>query len=432
MSYSPQYYFSDNDFDWLPKSTLNSEAVLSTPVITQPSSFDMCSNSAAAGLHQNGSSLDDAVEWNTELRHVNATADTIGCSDFDEATAQFGEHYMDISDWLMQQPDHLRPTAASDATVGPLHYEAHVVGEYDIVPSIERDYHLASSYGAALKTPESELLPYQQPEGSHTMSASVGPMDEKTTSWHHSDVDADHDSHEEGPLSMAVTREEDAAFSFSEKKKKANAIIRQLNKETSLEKRLGQHIQVVRKGHRVCFEGICWKAPEKDTTIPTTDAAKAACVANIVTAFRNNKGCKEVATSKMFLNRWADNAAYYAAEELEHAAWDIVDAMVHIHTIGWTKKLRDQKLRDQVQKTMFCTFRERFNALVKLLTRSKRTCEDLLKSERFWTTIGNPFELDVRTSSNANSNKRKGEVLKRDTSEMEDGEKTKSSKKARF
>lgn len=42
--------------------------------------------------------------------------------------------------------------------------------------------------------------------------------------------------------------------------------------------------------------------------------------------------------------------------------------MVEVHTHGWKQKILDTNLRDQVQKTMFCTFADRFDALVKLLT----------------------------------------------------------------
>jgi hypothetical protein len=44
---------------------------------------------------------------------------------------------------------------------------------------------------------------------------------------------------------------------------------------------------------------------------------------------------------------------------------------------------------------------------------SKRSCEDLLKSERFYTVIGNPFELDSRTTANMNSNRVKNGKLKK-------------------
>jgi len=208
--------------------------------------------------------------------------------------------------------------------------------------------------------------------------------------------------------------------STSTKLKQGAIFVKMQAKEATLEKRLGQHIRVVRRGPRVHFEGVYWKAPENDRTIPTTDDDKYDCVKSTVAALRNNQDCKEVATRPVFQNRWADDATYYNKEELEVAAWAILDCMIKIHTVGWTKQLLDQKLRDQVQKTMFCTFGERFDALIKLLSHSKRTCEDVLKAERFYTTIGNPFEIEMRTSSNKNSNMRKGSVLKRKMKEMKE------------
>jgi hypothetical protein len=201
----------------------------------------------------------------------------------------------------------------------------------------------------------------------------------------------------------------------------ANIIIKQQAKENSLAKRLGQDIRVVRKGNRVFFEGVYWNAPQNDHTIPTTEALQYECVTKLVASMRNNQGCKEVSTTKMFLNRWASEATHYSLEEFESIAWDVVYAMVDIHTKGWTKKLLDQKLRDQVQETMFCTFAERFDVLIKLLTTSKRTCEDVMGFERFWTTIGNPFKVDVLTSSDAASNKNQAMKLKAGAEEELEG-----------
>jgi hypothetical protein len=100
--------------------------------------------------------------------------------------------------------------------------------------------------------------------------------------------------------------------------------------------------------------------------------------------------------------------------------------MVDIHKVGWTKQVFDPKLREQCQKTMFCTFEERFDELIDLFTYSKRTCIDVLKEERFYTAIGNPWELNTRSSSNQISNKTKGtnlkEVTKRKADVMENGE----------
>jgi hypothetical protein len=86
--------------------------------------------------------------------------------------------------------------------------------------------------------------------------------------------------------------------------------------------------------------------------------------------------------------------------------------MVDIHTRGWTKQIFDPKTREQCQKTMFCTFEERYNELCDLLTFSKTTCIDVLKEERFFTAIGNPWELNTRSSSNQMSNGNKNSILK--------------------
>jgi len=62
----------------------------------------------------------------------------------------------------------------------------------------------------------------------------------------------------------------------------------------------------------------------------------------------------------------------------------------------------------------------------KLLSGSKRTCEGILKGEKMANVVGNPWELDTRTTSNKNSNEVKGDKLqratKRDREEMEKSE----------
>jgi hypothetical protein len=45
-----------------------------------------------------------------------------------------------------------------------------------------------------------------------------------------------------------------------------------------------------------------------------------------------------------------------------------------------------------------------------------------MKAEKFWVILGNPLALDVRTSSNQASNKRKGDRLKRVREEEVEGE----------
>jgi hypothetical protein len=44
-----------------------------------------------------------------------------------------------------------------------------------------------------------------------------------------------------------------------------------------------------------------------------------------------------------------------------------------------------------------------------------------MKAEKFWVILGNPLALDVRTSSNQASNKRKGDRLKRVREEAAEG-----------
>lgn len=91
------------------------------------------------------------------------------------------------------------------------------------------------------------------------------------------------------------------------------------------------------------------------------------------------------------------------------------DFITAIHTHGWTRTINDKHIRASIQKTMFCTFADRFEALLKLLAGSKRTCESILKGEKMANVVGNPWELDTRTTSNKNSNGVKGDKLQRAT-----------------
>jgi hypothetical protein len=464
MSQSPQYAFSVGDLGYL-HTKLNEEAAPFISVISQRRSLQSSAPVFVANVarmitphsptqhaaqtperqysfetyHDNPGSMQQfggsqgALNWHTEPFNTHALTDEVAYDNMGQAANHVADHPDAISNCMMQQPQQFQyarfkyPISESECF-----HDAYVIGDYHVLPSIERDFDLHPPQ--APMTPEPEPL-IHQPGGSRSSAGSYPYSSEETLTGDNSDIDGDYDTNDEyqPPRSTYLAQdkgdevqyptpemvEEDMQLSFSEKQRKANVVIKQQAKEHSLAKRLGQDIRVVRKGHHVLFEGVYWKAPENDRTIPGVEADKYACVRKIVSAIRNNKGCKEVATSKMFLNRWGDDADHYTMEELENAAWDVVDTMVNIHIIGWTKKLLDQKLRDQVQKTMFCTFGERFDALIKLLTTSKRTCEDLLKSERFYTIIGNPFELEVRTSSNASSNKRKGAKLKRDGDETE-------------
>lgn len=156
--------------------------------------------------------------------------------------------------------------------------------------------------------------------------------------------------------------------SIAEKMRKANIVINQQKKGATLAEKMGQHIQIIRESGRLKIKGVYWMAPGADDTLPSTEEGKQVLVQQLVAAMRKNKNCKEVEGSRQFENRWGDEAKYFSDEELEFAAWNAVDMMVDVHTNGWTSTIMDQNLRDQVQKTMFCTFEDRFGALAKLLT----------------------------------------------------------------
>ncbi|KAF1916597.1 hypothetical protein BDU57DRAFT_449671 [Ampelomyces quisqualis] len=198
---------------------------------------------------------------------------------------------------------------------------------------------------------------------------------------------------------------------FASKKKRANLVIKKQGARSSLAQRLGHDVRVVCTDGRVSIEGVYWYPPRNDLSIPSSYQAKLACVQTLVAAMCNNQGVKDK-PSTGFLNRWGNDANHYTPEELYACGWEMVDFMVDLHTKGWTQKTYDHKLREQWQQTMFSTFEERFEALVLLLARSKRTCDDIMKRERFYTAIGNPWEIEGRSSSNSKSNGDKGKKLK--------------------
>jgi hypothetical protein len=134
---------------------------------------------------------------------------------------------------------------------------------------------------------------------------------------------------DKSPVIDASIKKPTKARPLAEKFKQANIVIAEQKTKASLAQRLGQQVRIIRTNGRVSIEGVYWKAPKNDPTIPATDAAKKRCVRKIVAALINNQDCKEVPTSQTFLNRWADGADYFTMEEFEHAAWEIV--VCHSH-----------------------------------------------------------------------------------------------------
>jgi hypothetical protein len=300
----------------------------------------------------------------------------------------------------------LEPSIPCTETTPNLHppcYKCYLLDEYDV---IDRDLDLG-----ALQTPptsEHGLGIYLSPGPQEFTELCSGHV-EQNVSVDYSDIDGEYVTDDEyQPPDTSLPSESVVEFdesSLAEKRRRAIMIIKQQAREHSLAKRLGQDIRVVRESWRVRFEGVYWYAPNNDTSIPTTEADQRACAEQLIAAMRSNQGFAEVSATKISLNRCASESTHYTWEDFESIAWNVVDVMVDIHTNGWTKKLFDQRLRDQVQETMFYTFGDRLDALIQLLAFSKRNCEDLLKLEHLYTTIGDPFELEVLTSSEAASNK---------------------------
>ncbi|KAH9862685.1 hypothetical protein J1614_010778 [Plenodomus biglobosus] len=81
--------------------------------------------------------------------------------------------------------------------------------------------------------------------------------------------------------------------------------------------------------------------------------------------------------------------------------------MIAIHKHGWTKRIYDPDRRDLIQKTMFFTFEDRYEAIREYFKISKTICADILKGERFWSLLGNPVELMKRARMNERQNKNK-------------------------
>lgn len=75
-------------------------------------------------------------------------------------------------------------------------------------------------------------------------------------------------------------------------------------------------------GHKI--EGVYWKAPTNDTTIPSSDDEVKGHVNTLVRAMKNNEGCCEQINRPQFSNRWETGADFYSTEEYEAAAQEIV------------------------------------------------------------------------------------------------------------
>jgi hypothetical protein len=273
------------------------------------------------------------------------------------------------NDFVTQQPgytDDILPVEQAGAIQWT--GEAHVLGEPGILPSIEDsfdlsplnrvggldaessddidgDYETDDEYvphtAGSAEDFENFMVPYPTPEWSwnspqSTDDDNVGTIRSTHTKTSRSNNDGkatpncnQRNAREKSPVTNANIKKPTKARPLAEKFKQANMIIAQQKTNTSLARRLGEDVRVIQTNGRVSIEGVYWKAPRNDFTIPATSASQKECVRTIIAALVNNQDCKEVATSQAFLNRWADGADYFTIEELETVAWEVVASHSH-------------------------------------------------------------------------------------------------------
>jgi hypothetical protein len=225
--------------------------------------------------------------------------------------------------------------------------DAYVTGEQYLHPSIEDDFDfgLATATGAhddgvsAYPSPPSLTFGGSSPEDNVRTDTEDGDGE------YVEDIDGEGETDDEyqppedtnasntgrNTRSTANTATVDAAPaieivqpSFAVKQRKANIIIAKQNAQKDLARSLGQHVRVTHSNGRVEIDGIYWKAPANDFTIPRTDAEKLPYIHTIVNCIRSNENVKEVQTTGSFRHRWADGATYFSDEEVMASACRIV------------------------------------------------------------------------------------------------------------
>lgn len=127
------------------------------------------------------------------------------------------------------------------------------------------------------------------------------------------------------PSKKAVARAEDLlAASIAEKQRLAGEVIKQQEGESEEAKRLGQEIRIVTIDGCPEIEGIYWRAPENDNSIPKTPAAKKVCFDQVYAAILDTTACKEVTTKKAFKSRWGPEKTHYLEGDLVRVGWKVV------------------------------------------------------------------------------------------------------------
>lgn len=109
-----------------------------------------------------------------------------------------------------------------------------------------------------------------------------------------------------------------------QKMKQAKAFIATQKAQTHLAKKLGAEVSIAHSPTGVHIDGVYWRAPEHDITIPNTPTQMQTYIKETIHAILNNEGCREVNSNSQFRNRWATGATYYTPEEIEMAAQEVV------------------------------------------------------------------------------------------------------------
>jgi hypothetical protein len=104
--------------------------------------------------------------------------------------------------------------------------------------------------------------------------------------------------------------------SIVDKEKRAQVVIDDQNKQSDAAQQMGADVEMIQTATGLVFQGVYWKAPENDWTIPSSAADVNNHINALVAGMLNNQGCREKAT-KNFLKLWADEAEHYTKDEFK-------------------------------------------------------------------------------------------------------------------
>ncbi|KAF9690568.1 hypothetical protein EKO04_011423 [Ascochyta lentis] len=147
-----------------------------------------------------------------------------------------------------------------------------------------------------------------------------------------------------------------------------------------------------------------WHSPRNDFSIPTTPTQYNVCFDLLVKAIDYvGEDVVEKRNTKEFQRRWIDRE-HYDEGFVQALAKQVLDTMIDVHQNGWTYYVQDPSFRLMYHKTMYFTFRDRFNVTALVLKYSKTTCDGILKGQRLYDVIGNSYHLETRVTSNKKAN----------------------------